>query len=248
MINYTSKDTVAIDPLNNVLLDVLAQKSSWQLLGKSVQRKTSNCQNYHLNNRFIIKLFHFPENETHDHPWWVVEHTILSTINGKWNSPISYGYLSFNHGNRRFVFFVREMILGSTLEELNVTTLNNLQCTEVGELLANLHNDGIVTRDCTLSNLLLNNKNTLCFIDFGKARHYKNKSLLFFFQAGWDCWKAQWRCLKLEPKLCQIMMNAYWAKLNTNKYTYVLYKLLQKATSLQQRIRLKKRGELPDYI
>lgn len=246
--NNTANDSLKAGPLNNVLLDVLAQKSSWQLLGKSVQRKACHCQNYNLDGRFIIKLFRFPENEILDNTWWIIEHTILSLINGKWGSPISHGYLSFNQDTYNIVIFVRERISGNTLEESNVSILNNAQCKEVGELLANFHNDGIVTRDCTLGNLLLNTDNTLCFIDFGKARSYKNKTLLFFFQAGWDCWKAQWRCAKLEPRLCEIMMNAYWAKLDTNKYTRALYNLMQKITRRQQLMRLKKRGKLPDYI
>ncbi len=245
MSKIINTDTVLSNPLDNIVLEVLSQKSQWKPLGNSVQRQHCFCQNYHLNHQYIIKLFRYPKKLSPATKWWRLENKTLKILNGKWGSPITYGHLRIKEADSSTIILVREMISGHTLEDLNVSTLTDEQCKEVGELLANFHNNGIVTRDCTLGNLLLNKEQQLCFIDFGKSRTYKKKSILFFFQAGWDCWKAQWRCCQLKVHSCDIMMSAYWNKLNTNNYTHTLYKLMQKITSIHQRMRLKKRGQLP---
>ena len=72
------------------------------------------------------------------------------------------------------------------------------------------------------------------------GRLYARKNILFFFQAGWDCWKAMWRCNQLDKALCHIMMDNYWKAINTTIYSKFMYKFMQKLSAAQQQFRLLK--------
>jgi serine/threonine protein kinase len=232
---------------NHIVLDVLSKKKLWTELGKPRKRQKCLCENYEFDNRFIIKQFSFKNKHRPQINWWQLEDKILTLLKGNLGSPKSYGFIEENHKNKRHVFLVRDKIKGNTLEELGQTLLTEKQSIETGALLAELHNRNIVTRDCHLENLLLTEQDTLSFIDFGKARHYHKKNTLFYFQAGWDCWKAMWRCNKLDRKLCRIMMNSYWNTLDTTAYSKFMYKFMQKFSSVHQRLRLFKQRLLKKH-
>jgi serine/threonine protein kinase len=227
---------------NHVILDVLSKKKQWTKLSKPRTRQQCLCENYELDERFIIKQFNFENKHRPRINWWKIEDYILTILSGDVGCPQSYGFIEVNHKNKRSVYLVKDKIKGNTLEELGQKTLTTKQSAETGILLAELHNRNIVTRDCHLENLLLNQNDTLSFIDFGKARHYPQKNILFYFQAGWDCWKARWRCNKLDKNLCTLMMDSYWQTLNTTTYSKFMYKLMQKLSSAHQRLRLLKQN------
>ncbi|MGH1486220.1 MAG: lipopolysaccharide kinase InaA family protein [Cellvibrionaceae bacterium] len=232
MNNYANDD--------HILLYVLSKQGQWQKLGKPRKRKMCLCENYELEDRFIIKQFTFQNKDRPHINWWQLEDSILSILDGALGSPKTHGFLEENNGSKRIVFLVKDKIKGNTLEELKQTLLTEKQSAETGQLLAKLHNRNIVTRDCHLENLLLTTSNTLSFIDFGKARAYSHKNILFFFQAGWDCWKAMWRCNKLDKKLCEIMMDNYWNTIETTVYSKFMYTFMQKFSGAHQRLRLLK--------
>ena len=228
------------DTANYILLDVLSKQNHWKTLSKPRKRKQCLCENYELNNRFIIKKFKFKNKNRPQVNWWQLEDDILSLLDGALGSPKTYGFLEANHSDRRTVFLVRDKIRGNTLKEEGQNLLTENQSAETGRLLAELHNRNIVTRDCHLENLLLTTSNTLSFIDFGKARWYARKNMPFFFQAGWDCWKAMWRCNQLDKELCHIMMDNYWKVIDATIYSKCMYKSMQKFSGAQQRLRLLK--------
>lgn len=227
---------------NHTILEVLYKKPLWERLGKPRKRQKCLCENYELDNRFIIKQFSFENKHRPKTNWWKIEDYALSILDGDLGCPKSYGFIEENNGHKRCVYLVKEKINGKTLEEIGKKILTEEQSTETGSLLAQLHNRNIVTRDCHLENLLLTEKNTLSFIDFGKARHYKKQNTIFYFQAGWDCWKAMWRCNKLDRNLCNLMMDSYWQTLNTTTYSKIMYRIMQKLSSTHQRLRLLKRN------
>jgi tRNA A-37 threonylcarbamoyl transferase component Bud32 len=225
---------------SHTILEVLNNKHQWTRLGKARKRQKCLCENHELDNRFIIKQFSFDNKHRPKINWWQLEDNALSLLSGELGCPKSYGFIEENHEHKRCVYLVREKIIGKTLKEIGQKVLTEKQSAETGVLLAQLHNRNIVTRDCHLENLLLTEKNTLSFIDFGKARHYKRQSTLFYFQAGWDCWKSMWRCNKLDKNLCSLMMDSYWQTLNTTTYSKFMYKAMQKISSTHQRLRLLK--------
>jgi|GEM_PF-2147212 len=223
------------------LLEVLARQSEWATLGEGIYRKECFCQNYQLDNRFIIKLFNFPSKRLPTTIWWQQEDRALALLSDKFSTPKTYGYIEVGHKTTRTAILVREKIAGNTLKELGQHTLTREQCTEVGAMLAHFHNNNIVTRDCHLDNLLLNEQQTLSFIDFGKSRIFRTKSMAFFFQAGWDYWKAKWRCTRLDPTLSRLLLDSYWKNIDGYRREIYLYKLMQWLSAAQQRLRLLKR-------
>lgn len=223
--------------LNPTVLKILSEKSSWQTIGEGFIRKGCYCQNFHLNHTFIIKLFRFPNNAPPPKPWWDKEHQALHIMNGELSSPRTYGYMNFQSDGFTHIYLFREMVSGSTLEELHYEFLTKTQAIEVGALLAHLHNKGVVTRDCHLANLLLNDQKNICTIDFGNARIYHKKGLVYAFSSARDLKKTQFRCTGLNPTLSKAMEDSYLSIINHNKLSSFLYVVMEKVAALHQAIR-----------
>jgi tRNA A-37 threonylcarbamoyl transferase component Bud32 len=70
-------------------------------------------------------------------------------------------------GRRQFVL-QRTYIRGRSIERVD-----NAVVEAMAELLAGLHRRGVVTRDATIDNFVQRPDQTMCFIDFGKARIHR---------------------------------------------------------------------------
>lgn len=227
-----------------VIAEVLPKRDAWALLGRPVHRKTCLCENYELNNQFIIKTFRYPKVDLPRLRWWQQEDKVLSHINGRFNTPLSYGYLELETSTERQAVFIREKIAGNTLKEWGQARLTHAQAAALGQLLAQFHTIGVVTRDCHLDNLLTSTREgeRLHFIDFGKAKHFSRPSMAFYYQAGWDCWKACWQCVQLDDTLSQQIMSHYWQHLECTKTERALYRVMHWLASSQHRLRRWKRS------
>ncbi len=228
-----TKDTL----LNPTVLDILSKESSWTPLADSITRKGCHCQNFHLDHKFIIKLFRFSGDKPPADPWWDQEHQALHLLNGELGSPITHGYIEFKSDGFTTIYLFKEMVSGNTLGELGQVILKKEQCAEVGEFLADIHNRKVVTGDCHLSNLLIRNNNKLCFIDFGNARIYPRASFAYGLIASRDLQKAKYKCANLDSALSQLIEDAYLSKLN-HKPPAILHLIVRGLAILHQKIRL----------
>lgn len=226
--------------LSPEVTEILSRETSWRPIDNGIMRKGCRCQNFQLDDKFIIKLFRFPDESPPSTYWWDQEHQALLLLDGKFNSPMTHGYVESKHDGFTTIYLFREMVTGETLERLNYSTLNKEQCIEVGELLANFHNLGLVTGDCHLGNLLLNNTKRLSFIDFGNAQVYPNKSLTYGLRAARDLKKAQFKCINLDPELSQLMEKAYLSTLK-NKLPNFLYEIMRYLVNLHQELKVSRR-------
>lgn len=226
--------------LNPTVTEILSKKASWKSIADSIIRKGCQCQNFHLDHEFIIKAFRFPDDAPPLISWWDQEHQALHLLNGKLGSPITHGYVEFKYEGFTTIYLFREMVKGDILGDIGCTVLNREQCTEVGELLANIHNYNLVTSDCHLSNLLLNNEKRLCFIDFGNAEHYPKTGLAYGMRAARDLRKAEFKCVNLDPELSKLIENAYLSNVK-KKLPSFLYKITRALAILHQNIRIFRR-------
>ena len=234
--------TIKKNIFSNIAFKILSERDAWQPIGESFIRKGCSGQVFHFSNQFIIKLFQFNTDMPPIISWWEQEHQALEKLAGRLGSPLTHGYIKFEHEGFTTFVLVREMVEGQTLQALGYPILNEAQCREAGTLLANLHNSGIVTRDCHPDNLLLNNQKELCFIDFGNAHIYSYKSSGFLIRAARDLTKAQFRCAELEPSLSKEMENAYLKTLNINTISYGVWHIMKKIMVMHQAFRTMRRN------
>ncbi len=223
--------------LNPTVTEILSKKESWVSIADGIIRQGCYCHNFHLDHQYIIKQFRFPDDAPPPVFWWEREHKTLHILDGKLSSPITHGYIEFKYQGFTNVYLFREMVSGNTLGDLDYTILNREQCAPVGELLAKIHNHHLVTGDCHLSNILINEEGELCFIDFGKAEHFPKTNLAYGIRAARDLQKTKYKCTNLDPELSQLLEEAYLSKL-VKKQHGILHQITRGLAKIHQALRL----------
>ena len=129
--------------------------------------------------KLVVKRFlQYPGIKDYRKPW-IREHRALTRLKGL-QVPTSYGYhYSRTSEGIPVVIFTRSYIKGKSLSKIDETIQ-----TKAAELLGQFHRRGVVTLDPALPNFVQAENGGLYFLDFGRARTYRFKSVWFYFLIG----------------------------------------------------------------
>lgn len=184
----------------------------WGALELKRQRWVKNTlrQVYIAGQRRVIKcFFHYPGRRDRRRPW-VQEDRALRALSGL-NVPESHGYFKTRLDTGiPAVVYVKAHIKGEFLEKVSPET-----ATAMGKLLAQFHDRGVVTLDPSLSNFIRSHDGILGFIDFGRARVYPRKGVIFQVMVGKEFFRIFRESFFQDPELLNRFKISYYSHRST---------------------------------
>lgn len=135
----------------------------------------------------LVKQYRIPPGTRPAARPWLNEHRALEVLDGN-GFPRSYGFREEVRDGSLLIVFERDYVDGAPLGRV---TLDDAE--RIGRLLAALHRRGIVTDDATIANFVRRPDGTVTFLDFGRARVFARRGLLFLVLVG-----REWARLRRE--------------------------------------------------
>lgn len=175
------------------------------------QRKETLREVYLDNEHYVFKRFIIKKGTLIFPRPWVLESTALKRAHGLPVPKYVATYAGTGCNGCREYVLQRTLITGLGIEALDG------DCVEaMAELLARIHQRGIVTRDATLNNFLRAPDGTLFFIDFGKASVYRGK---IFYEIGSEMARFVHGTLNYDETLWQRFIRRYYEKRTINAFS-----------------------------
>lgn len=157
-------------------------------------------------NGFILKRYANAPGRNDMRRVWQREDGALRELAGL-PVPNTSGFVQFrNHWGKQSILYARSLVPGSPITDINQPLLE-----KIGHLLASFHRRGIITQDASPDNFLLeeNTDQTLWFIDFGRARHYRSANALYWTSIGKEFALLQYH-FGLSSAQMASLLAAYW--------------------------------------
>lgn len=149
---------------------------------------------------------------------WAREHNALRRLEATGIPlPRSHGFVTLPGGT---ILYRREYLAGTMVEHLTEPLTRAL-----ADHLAAIHQAGVLTCDPSMENLLLGPDGRLVFIDFGRSRIFRWRSLLFYFYVGKELVRCDRNLRFADAALFSTLLFHYFAALPAPPCSRAIIKL-----------------------
>lgn len=196
-------DSLATNNMHDIFHTVLAAHDEWNPI-KARESSAGFRDVFVYQNQYLIKTYTI-EVHHRDNRWpWEREHAALLRLKGL---PVqqSYGYQRMRVGSADRVVHMKSYIIGSVVD-----TFNRHTAKQAANLLARMHERGVVTENAQPQNFAIGTDDELYCVDLGRALSLKPFSIPLYYFAGRELAKFRRNGLDWDRRLWWLARREYF--------------------------------------